>query len=172
LLGGFFYTVIIIMIIGRWLFEPLSPEEFTPPYWINMGAMAIATLAGSRLESLAGANPVVAKLLPAVATTTVLCCPVASWWIPLLFGLTVWRHAVHGVPLGYRSDYWSAVFPLGMYTAATWNLALVNHMDFILWIPRLMIWAALATWLASFYGMTRWVLRAVGEVYRRSSSRS
>lgn len=171
LLGGFFYAVIIIMIIGRWLFEPLSPEEFTPPYWINMGAMAIATLAGSRLESLAGASQLVVKLQPAVATTTVLCWAVASWWIPLLLGLTVWRHAVRGVPLCYRSDYWSAVFPLGMYTAATWNLALINHMNFVLWIPRLMIWAALAAWLASIYGMTRWVFTRGRDVCRRSSSR-
>jgi tellurite resistance protein TehA-like permease len=155
LLGGFFYVVIIIIIILRWLFELLSPEELTPPYWINMGAMAIVTLAGSRLESTASANPLVAKLLPAVATATVLSWAVATWWIPLLLALMVWRHRVRGVPLRYRSDNWSAVFPLGMYAAATWNLGSINHVEFVFWIPRIFIWTALAAWLGSFYGMTR-----------------
>src|SRR5262249_39842759 len=33
----------------RYTFFRLSPDDLTPPYWINMGAMAISTLAGARL---------------------------------------------------------------------------------------------------------------------------
>jgi len=159
LLGGFFYLIVIALIIRRWLFEPLSPEELTSPYWINMGAMAIATLAGARLESIAGSDPLLINLLPGIAAATVLCWAVATWWIPLLLGLTIWRYAARAVPLSYRFEYWSMVFPLGMYTAATTTFARVNGLDFLSWIPRVFIWVALGAWAASFVGM---VGRAVG----------
>ena len=154
LLGGFFYLIVIALILYRWLFEPLPPEALTPPYWINMGAMAIATLAGARLESIAGTNPLLTRLLPGVALATMLCWAVATWWIPLLL-LMIWRHAVRGVPLSYRFEYWSMVFPLGMYTAATAAFVHVNGLDFLLWLPRGFIWVALGAWAASFAGMVR-----------------
>jgi tellurite resistance protein TehA-like permease len=159
LLGGFFYLIIIALILYRWLFEPLPPEALTPPYWINMGAMAIATLAGARLESIAGSDPLLTALQPDVAFVTMLCWAVATWWIPLLLLMMIWRHAVRGVPLSYRFEYWSMVFPLGMYTAATSAFARVNSLDFLSWIPRVVIWIALGAWTASFAGMLH---RAVG----------
>jgi tellurite resistance protein TehA-like permease len=155
LLGGFFYLIVIALILYRWLFEPLPPEALTPPYWINMGAMAIATLAGARLESIAGTNPLLTRLLPGVALATMLCWAVATWWIPLLLLMMIWRHAVRGVPLSYRFEYWSMVFPLGMYTAATAAFVRVNGLDFLLWLPRGFIWVALGAWAASFAGMVR-----------------
>ena len=57
LLGVFFYLIVIVLVLQRWLFEPLLPDELTPPYWINMGAMAIATLAGAQLEFDRGHGP-------------------------------------------------------------------------------------------------------------------
>ena len=54
LLGGALYLILISLIVQRWLFEPMQPEQLTPPYWINMGAAAITTLAGARLLSIAG----------------------------------------------------------------------------------------------------------------------
>jgi hypothetical protein len=53
LLGGVLYLILISLIIQRWLFEPMQPEQLTPPYWINMGAAAIAAVAGARLSSIA-----------------------------------------------------------------------------------------------------------------------
>jgi tellurite resistance protein TehA-like permease len=155
LLGGFFYLITIALIVLCWLFEPLPPERLTPPYWINMGAMAIATLAGARLESISGTDPLLARLLPGVALATVLCWAVASWWLPLLLLLMIWRHAMRGVPLSYRLEHWSMVFPLGMYTAATSAFLRVNSLDFLSWIPGVFIWIALGAWVATFAGMVR-----------------
>jgi tellurite resistance protein TehA-like permease len=153
LLGGFFYLIIIALIAYRWLFEPLPAEELTSPYWINMGAVAIATLAGARLESIAGVEPLLTGLLPAIAVATVLFWTVATWWIPLLIGLMIWHHAVQGVRITYQAGYWSMVFPFGMYTAATWTFAHVNGFDFLFWIPRVSVWAAILAWVAGFTGM-------------------
>jgi tellurite resistance protein TehA-like permease len=98
----------------------MRPEDLTPPYWINMGAAAITTLAGARLVSIADANQLTVGLAQLIEAATVLFWTLAAWWVPLLVTLLIWRHVVHGIPLSFRLDYWSMVFPLGMYTAATW----------------------------------------------------
>ena len=47
--GGMLYIWIISLIFYRYTFFAFSPGDLAPPYWINMGAMAISTLAGARL---------------------------------------------------------------------------------------------------------------------------
>ena len=47
--GGMLYIWIISFIFYRTTFLVFSPGDLTPPYWINMGAMAISTLAGAAL---------------------------------------------------------------------------------------------------------------------------
>ncbi len=49
LLGCVQYVLITSLILYRIVFFPLTPKEFSPTYWINMGAAAITTLAGSTL---------------------------------------------------------------------------------------------------------------------------
>ncbi len=155
LLGEFFYLVIISLILHRWWFEPMRPAQFKPPYWINMGAAAIAALAGVRLAAVAGVDPLLMQLLPAIRAAAVLSWAVATWWIPLLVGLMLWRHAIARIPISYGLEYWSLVFPLGMYTAATWSLAHVVGPEFLDPIPRLFLWIAIAAWLATFVGTLR-----------------
>ena len=72
--------------------------------------------------------------------------------------LGFWRHVYQRFPLRYDPLYWGAVFPLGMYTAATWRLAGAIDLPFIQWIPRIFIWVALAAWLATFVGLVRILL--------------
>jgi hypothetical protein len=45
------------------------------------------------------------------------------------------------------------VFPLGMYTAATATFARATGYDFLLPIPDVFVWLALAAWLAAFCGL-------------------
>lgn len=47
LLGIFFYVMLIAIIFFRMTFDPMKPQEFTPPYWVLMGAAAITTLSGA-----------------------------------------------------------------------------------------------------------------------------
>jgi tellurite resistance protein TehA-like permease len=155
LLGGILYLILISLIVQRWLFESMRPAQLTPPYWINMGAAAIATLAGAHLVSLAGAAPLTARLAQLIEAATVLFWAIATWWIPLLIALLFWRHAMHRVRPVFDLQYWSMVFPLGMYAAATWALSQQNGLEFLAVIPRVWVWIALTSWLFGFVGMIR-----------------
>ena len=73
--------------------------------------------------------------------------------------LLIWRNVVHRIPLSLGLEYWSMVFPLGMYAAATWALSNQKGAEFLAVIPRVCIWIALASWLFGFVGMIRHLLR-------------
>src|SRR3546814_6275115 len=62
--GGMLYIWMMSLIFYRYTYFRLSPDDLTPPYWINMGAMAISTLAGSLLIMNASDAPYLVSLLP------------------------------------------------------------------------------------------------------------
>ena len=71
----------------------------------------------------------------------------------MLLILAIWRHGYRRFPLTYDPLYWGAVFPLGMYTASTFEMARAMDLDFLLPVPQLFIYVALVAWAAAFYGM-------------------
>lgn len=155
LLGGFFYLIIITFILYRWLFKDMQPDHLTPSYWISMGAAAITTLAGARLALSAGAYPELAEVRGFIIGETILFWTVATWWIPLLLVLMIWRHLVGGVAFVYRLDYWSMVFPIGMYAAASWTFSHEVGANFLVCVPRIFVWIAITAWGITFIGMMR-----------------
>jgi tellurite resistance protein TehA-like permease len=56
--AGMLYIWIIALIFYRYTFFEMQPSDLAPPYWINMGAVAISTLAGSLLVQTAPRSPV------------------------------------------------------------------------------------------------------------------
>ncbi|HET8668705.1 MAG TPA: tellurite resistance/C4-dicarboxylate transporter family protein, partial [Terriglobales bacterium] len=135
-----------------------SPGDLTPPYWINMGAMAISTLAGARLVQNTPDAPFLASLLPFLKGFTVFYWATGTWWIPMLLVLGVWRHLIQRFPLRYDPLYWGAVFPLGMYTVATMQMADALDLPFLAPIAPMMFAAASAAWALAFVGLV-WELR-------------
>src|SRR6185295_6652376 len=143
----------------------LAADKLSPPYWINMGALAITTLAGSRLLLASSGWAPLARLAVFLEGFTLFFWATATWWIPLLVLLGFWRHALQRVPIAYDPQYWSLVFPLGMYSVATFNLEKATGIAFLGAIPPLAFAAALLAWLLTFVGM----LRALGRVLREAS---
>lgn len=162
LLGSVLYVLIITLIFYRFTFVRLSAEEFTPAYWIDMGAEAITTLAGATLIANASQWTFLNDLLPFLKGMTVLFWATGTWWIPLLLILGLWRHVYRHVPLRYDPRYWSAVFPVAMYAAATFALAQATGLDFLYVIPRVFLYVALLAWVAASFGMVRSLVGRLG----------
>ncbi|GMV93951.1 MAG: tellurite resistance protein permease [Candidatus Hydrogenedentota bacterium] len=151
--AGMLYIWIISLIFFRYTFYTMQPSELAPPYWINMGAVAISTLAGTFLIGNAEHSPLLLSLLPFLKGMTLLSWATATWWIPMLVTLGAWRHGYRGFPLRYDPLYWGAVFPLGMYTACTYRLSVAVEAPFLRWIPEYFVYVAVAAWGLTFIGL-------------------
>ena len=157
--GGMLYIWIISLIFYRYVFFRFAPDDLAPPYWINMGAMAISVLAGSLLISDAPAAPFLESLRPFLEGFTVFYWATGTWWIPMIAILPAWRYGYRRLPLEYDPLYWGAVFPLGMYAVGTFRMADAMSLGFLDFIPHIFFWTALVAWLATFAGLARTLLR-------------
>ena len=153
--GGMLYIWMMSLIFYRYTFFPFSPGDLAPPYWINMGAMAISTLAGSLLIINAPDAPFLTSLLPFIKGFTVFYWATGSWWIPMLLILGCWRYIARRFPLTYDPLYWGAVFPLGMYAVSTEQMIHALSFGFLQPLPRIFFYIALIAWSLAFLGLVR-----------------
>jgi tellurite resistance protein TehA-like permease len=153
--GGMLYIWMMSLIFYRYSFFHFSPGDLAPPYWINMGAMAISTLAGAQLILNAPDAPFLLSLRPFLKGFTVFYWATGTWWIPMLLILAVWRYVYKRFPLRYDPLYWGAVFPLGMYAASTHNMQRALAMPFLDTLATVFLYVALAAWAVTFYGLCK-----------------
>ncbi len=136
------YGVMTWLILWRAVAERREHNGFEPDSWILMGALAIATLAGDNIHQVA---PDWAA--SGVRTATVITWVTATLWIPPLiyFGL----HHISRRPevLQFHGVWWALVFPLGMYSVATWASARELHLRWMQTVSLVFFWNALAAWL-------------------------
>jgi tellurite resistance protein TehA-like permease len=190
--GYVLYVVVVTVVTYRLLDGALRPRDWTGPYWITMGAAAITTLAGATLGPRLQSIPAWEPYAPVVVGVTFLAWAVATWWIPLLLAVDVWKFttgdiedrpplwvvAVPWARLGFGRrlhDYaptaWGRVFPMGMYTACTLNLAGVGTFGLLAVVPAYWGWFALFVWALTLVGSTRAVARVLSR-WRRSGGGS
>ena len=130
------YLAMTGLVVWRAIDDPFAPELLQPDIWILMGGAAIATLAGDHIHK-AG--------LESVRPVTVVTWIVATVWIPLLVHVTVQRfRRRRELPPGL---WWAAVFPLGMYSAATYATAVETGWRCLTNVSLVFFWIAFAAWL-------------------------
>ncbi|MCG3194545.1 MAG: hypothetical protein DIJKHBIC_03805 [Thermoanaerobaculia bacterium] len=161
LFGGMLYIWMISLIFYRYTFFRFLPSDLMPPYWINMGAMAISALAGTTLIGAAPGSPLLQRVLPFLHGFTLFFWATATWWIPMLVILAFWRHVICRFELSYDPMYWGAVFPMGMYSVSTLRLSLVEDASFLVPVSRVFGAVAFIAWSAAFAGLTRNLFRAL-----------
>jgi tellurite resistance protein TehA-like permease len=155
LLGSMQYLLIIGPIFHRLVFLNMAPETWTPLFWINSGALSITALAGSRLVLSAASLSFLGEVLPFLKGFTLFFWAAATWWIPLLVLIGVWRHVLRRFPLVYIPEYWGLVFPLGMYTVCTFQLVQATGLVSVLPIANAMGAVALLAWALTLFGLLR-----------------
>jgi tellurite resistance protein TehA-like permease len=152
------YAAVTFLVAWRALVVPVGTEHVTPDSWILMGALAIATLAGAHI--VAG----VAALGPAglswVRPATIATWTIAGLWIPALLFATIWRADQGSGSLRFQWAWWSAVFPLGMFAAASAACALALHWRALRTVSLVFFWDALAAWAIVAVGFGRARFRA------------
>jgi tellurite resistance protein TehA-like permease len=136
------YGLMTGLIVWRTFSERQDLDGFEPDSWILMGGLAIATLAGDSIHALAPA-----WLAGPVRVVTVVTWLAASLWIPplIFFGL---RRVNRGPgTLRFAGVWWALVFPLGMYSAATYAMAAEIGRGSLTTVSLVFFWDALAAWL-------------------------
>lgn len=151
--GGLLYIWMMSLIFYRYTFFPLSPSDLSPPYWINMGAMAISTLTGSLLIINVADAPFLSSLMPFIKGFTIFYWATGTWWVPMLIILALWRHLYKRFPMTYNPLYWGAVFPLGMYAVSTDRMSAAMGLNFLQFLPTTFLYIALIAWTLAFFGL-------------------
>jgi tellurite resistance protein TehA-like permease len=94
----------------------------------------------------------------------------------VLVVLGLWRYVFRHSPLHYAPANWGAVFPLGMYTVCTLDMARALGLPFLYPVPRFFLIIALAAWALTFGGLVHhlasWTVRLLRATGRRRPVRT
>ena len=136
------YGLMTWLILWRAVNERQDRDGFEPDSWILMGGLAIATLAGDKIHALAPA-----WLAGPVRVATVVTWVAATLWIPPLIYFGLHRIRLWPDLLRFAGVWWALVFPLGMYSAASYAMAAEIDQASLTTVSLVFFWDALAAWL-------------------------
>lgn len=152
-IGILLYLTLTTMVILRLLTGGENRGGIVPANWIFMGATAITVLAGSMILNLPAGVPVLELAAPTVGGLSYLLWAFGLWWVPLLVAFGIWRHIIRRDPLKYSTALWSIVFPLGMFSVATYRFGHENGMPLVALVGQWANWIAVGAWLLVAAGM-------------------
>jgi tellurite resistance protein TehA-like permease len=152
------YVLMTSMILWRAVTERQLRDGFEPDTWILMGGLAIATLCGYYIHHQAPQ-----WLFGGVRAVTVVTWVGATLWIPPLIYFGLHRIGRRPEVLRFAGVWWALVFPLGMYSAATYAMAVETNRRALSTVSLVFFWDALAAWLiVAVAGLSRlWRVLAV-----------
>ncbi|BDZ38888.1 tellurite resistance/C4-dicarboxylate transporter family protein [Microbacterium suwonense] len=150
--GVILYAAMAMLVLLRVVHFGVTPQQFDPAYWVAMGALAIAVVAGAGIVQMER-TPLVDAVRPLIAATVVVFWVFCLWLIPLLVGAGVWRHALHRVPLRYVPTLWSMVFPMGMFAVASLSLGEADALPAAGAVGQVALTVAFVVWAAVFCWM-------------------
>ncbi|AEA28433.1 C4-dicarboxylate transporter/malic acid transport protein [Pseudonocardia dioxanivorans CB1190] len=169
LLAILLYLVLVALVIWRLVSAPLVPAEVTPDSWVLMGALAISALTGNHVQAALAALDVTAGAAAAHGLTVAAQVAAMAWLVPLL-GAQVWTAGKIPGLLTYRDAWWAAVFPLGMFAAASAATARTWPLEPLTTVALVVFWDALAIWVVVAAGLVHHGVRAVRR--RRTAERA
>jgi tellurite resistance protein TehA-like permease len=141
-IGLTLYALLVVAIGARVLGTSPPPARFTPDDWIVMGALAISTVAATGLLGGELADRTRALLADAAVLTWAVASSLA---VPLAV-LHLRRLLRDRAARRYQTRWWAAVFPLGMYSVATHQLAATLGMRPLESLAGIAFWVALGAW--------------------------
>jgi tellurite resistance protein TehA-like permease len=152
-LGGALYLFVVALLARRLVKLGLRPHEFTPDWWIVMGAAAIFALGAATLAGHGGLRSPIGELGLAAWS-------LASGFIPALVASELWR--ARTLPPRFTPERWTMVFPLGMYSACSQVGGKTLGLAWMHDLGRYWIAVALAAWVAVAIGEVRFAFRPRG----------
>lgn len=138
------YGLMTTLIVGRAVVARLAWEADS---WILMGGLAIATLAGDTLHGAAPRLGLSGWLVDGVRVVTVATWVAATLWIPVLLGVSLRGINQRAGVLGFRGAWWGLVFPLGMYSSASFAMAGEMGWRSLQTISLVFFWIAVTAWV-------------------------
>lgn len=161
-IGLALYAIFVTLFSYRIFFFRLTPQDLSPLLWVVMGAAAISANAGTSLLLADAGMPFLTTMKPFIDGVTLIIWAWGTWWIPLLIFFGIWKHLVCRVPLSYNPALWSLVFPLGMYSVATFRFSLATQFPLLEQLGRDFVWVAVPAWGATLAAMIIANLRSLG----------
>ena len=164
LAGLVIYPAIAVMIATRLHGRGWHAMDVTPDHWILVGGLAICTLAATGLAA-SHTVVVVRGLHPYLAAAAWVTWIGAGALYALMAGVTLRRVIVWRAARQPDLRWWAAVFPLGMYSACTFGLFDVSHVDALRVLAGATFWPALAAWAVASLMSTRVIVRSLQRVH-------
>jgi tellurite resistance protein TehA-like permease len=161
-IGLVLYAIYFTLFAHRIFFLAFEPDDVTPLLWVVMGAAAIIANAGTALIASGGEPAFLRNMEGFIDSVALIAWTWAAWLTPLMAFMGIWKHGVRRVPILYTPALWALVFPLGMFSVASFRLSPVTGMPELRAISVGMAWIAFGAWSATGIGL----LMALRKDYR------
>jgi hypothetical protein len=141
-------VVLYVLVIRR--FDPQELRTAPGDHWVAGGALAISTLACSRIVLAADRIHTYLGALPVLKIVTAGVWVATMAWLPALLFFEARSPRLH-----YDIRRWSTVFPVGMYAACSLTAARALHLTFATQLARVWVWVGVALWALVVTGAVR-----------------